>query len=112
MSGINKLYLADNITIQKSINIENDLFETLKKIQEQYNSTFSDLINICIEDLISSNEIKYYAKPSKEILIYKSIMIRKNNLDKLQEIKENTGISITRLVNMSMKRFIDNYNGI
>ena len=37
-------------------------------------------------------------------------MIRQKNIDKLKEIHERTGISFTRLVNLSMKKVLDIYN--
>jgi len=47
---------------------------------------------------------------SGEILIYRSIMLRRYNIEALQKIKNDTGISITRLVNLAIKNFIDKYN--
>ena len=36
-------------------------------------------------------------------------MIRKENVEALNKITKGTGISLTRLVNIAMKEFIDNY---
>ena len=78
MSSIDRLYKKDNYTIQKSINLEDKLYSRLKEIVEkEYDATISDIVNVCIEDLISSDNIKYYAKPDEEITIYRSVMIRK-----------------------------------
>ena len=111
MSAIDRLYKKDNSTVQKSINLEDKLYTNLKQIVEnEYDATISDVINACIEDLISSGNIKYYAKPEGEITIYRSIMIRKENVESLNQITKETGISLTRLVNIAMKEFLDNYN--
>lgn len=111
MSAIDRLYKKDNSTIQKSINLEDKLYTELKQLVEnEYDATISDVINVCIEDLISSGNIKYYAKPEGEITIYRSIMIRKENVKALNKITKETGISLTRLVNIAMKEFLDNYN--
>lgn len=111
MSAIDRLYKKDNSTVQKSINLEDKLYTELKQLVEnEYDATISDLINVCIEDLISSGNIKYYAKPEGEITIYRSIMIRKENVKALNNITKETGISLTRLVNIAMKEFLDNYN--
>lgn len=110
MSAIDRLYKKDNYTIQKSINIEDGLYTNLKEIVDnEYDATISDIVNVCIEDLISSGNIKYYAKPKDEITIYRSIMIRKANVESLNKITQETGISLTRLVNIAMKVFLDKY---
>ncbi len=111
MSAIDRLYKKNNSTVQKSINLEDKLYTNLKQIVEnEYDATISDVINACIEDLISSGNVKYYAKPEGEITIYRSIMIRKENVKALNKITKETGISLTRLVNIAMKEFLDNYN--
>lgn len=111
MSAINRLYKKSNYTIQKSINLEDRLYTKLKEIvDKEYDATISDIVNICIEDLISTGNIKYYAKPTDEITIYRSVMIRKENVEALNKITQETGISLTRLVNIAMKEFLDKYN--
>ena len=111
MSAIDRLYKKNNSTVQKSINLEDKLYTDLKQIAEkEYDATISDVINVCIEDLVSNGNVKYYAKPEGEITIYRSIMIRKENVKALNEITKETGISLTRLVNIAMKEFLDNYN--
>ncbi len=111
MSSIDRLYKKDNCTIQKSINLEDKLYTKLKQIVEnEYDATVSDIINVCIEDLIYKGNIKYYAKPDGEITIYRSVMIRKDNVEALNKITQETGISLTRLVNIAMKEFIIAYD--
>ena len=78
MSAIDRLYKKSNYTVQKSINLEDRLYARLKEIVDKdYDATISDMINVCIEDLLSSGSVKYYAKPEDEITIYRSVMIRK-----------------------------------
>lgn len=111
MSAINRLYKKDNKTIQKCIALDNELYEKLKEITENdYDATISDLINVCVEDYINQNSPSYYAKPFGELSISRSIMLRKENIKGLQKFHRETGISVTRLLNASIKIFIDNYN--
>ena len=111
MSAINRLYKKDNYTVQKSMNLEDKLYTRLKEItNNEYDATISDVINACVEDLISSENIKYYAKPEGEITIYRSIMLRKDNVEALNKVNRETGISVTRLINMAIKQFIDEYD--
>ena len=111
MSAIYKLYKKNNYTIQKSINIEDGLYTKIKEIVEkEYDASISEVINICVEELIEHNNVRYYEKPAGEIVLYRSIMLRKESVEQLNKIKRETGISVTRLVNLAMKEFIDRYN--
>ena len=111
MELIDKLYKKGNYTIQKSINLEDKLYTRLKEIADNdFENTFSDLVNICVENLIEHESyIKYYAKPEYEIAIYRSIMLRKDNVERLEKIKEEKGISVTRLVNIAIKEFLEKF---
>lgn len=111
MSAIDRLYSINNKTVKKSINIDDSLYKRLMRYtKKNYGATISDMINVCIEDLLSTGSVKYYAKPEDEITIYRSVMIRKENAEALNKITQETGISLTRLVNIAMKEFLDKYN--
>ena len=111
MSAIDRLYSINNKTVKKSINIDDSLYKRLMRYtKKNYDATISDMINVCIEDLLSTGSVKYYAKPEDEITIYRSVMIRKENTEALNKITQETGISLTRLVNIAMKEFLDKYN--
>lgn len=111
MSAIDRLYSINNKTVKKSINIDDSLYKRLMRYtKKNYETTISDMINVCIEDLLSTGSVKYYAKPEDEITIYRSVMIRKENAEALNKITQETGISLTRLVNIAMKEFLDKYN--
>lgn len=111
MSAIDRLYSINNKTVKKSINIDDSLYKRLMRYtKKNYDATISDMINVCIEDLLSTGNVKYYAKPEDEITIYRSVMIRKENAEALNKITQETGISLTRLVNIAMKEFLDKYN--
>lgn len=108
MNPIEKLYKRKNATVQKSISIESGLYEKLKSIaKSKYDATISQVVNVCIEELVNSKNIKYYKKPQGEIMIYRSIMLRYENIQELKRIKDETGISITRLINLSIKEFLE-----
>lgn len=112
MGGIGRLYKKENIKINKTINIECELYERLKDLMENvYDTTISELINIAIEDYIERNNPTFYGKPKNEFVTYRSIMIRKNNLEKLKQINDQTSISVTRLINGAIKEFLENIEG-
>ena len=111
MSAINRLYAINNKTIKKSINIDDSLYKRLMKFtKKNYDATFSEIINICIEEYIDESKPSFYEKPKLETVTYRSIMIRKENLTNLQMLHKKTGISVTRLLNCAVKEFLDKYD--
>lgn len=111
MSAISKLYSINNKTVKKSINIDDSLYKKLMKFtKKNYDATFSQVVNICIEEYIAKNKPSFYEKPELENVTYRSIMIRKENLTDLQKMHKKTGISVTRLLNCAVKEFLEKYD--
>ncbi len=111
MSAVNRLYSINNKTVKKSINIDDSLYKRLMNFtKKNYDATFSEVINICIEEYISENKPSFYEKPEFETVTYRSIMIRKENLTNLQKMHKKTGISVTRLLNCAVKEFLEKYD--
>jgi metal-responsive CopG/Arc/MetJ family transcriptional regulator len=111
MSAISKLYSINNKTMKKTINIEDTLYDRLMKfVKKNYDATFSEVINVCIEEYIEKNKPSFYEKPQLETVTYRSIMIRKENLKDLQKMYKKTGISVTRLLNGAVKEFLEKYD--
>ena len=111
MSAIDRLYSIDNKTIKKTINIEDRLYNKIMKFtKENYDATFSEIINVCIEEYVERNRPSFYEKPKLETVTYRSMMIRKENLINLQKIHKKTGFSVTRLLNGAVKEFLEHYD--
>ncbi len=109
MSAVGRLYEIDNKAIKKSINIEDTLYSELIKLsKKKYDATISELINVSIEDYIENNSPSYYEKPERETVTYRSIMLRRKNFEALNSMHRKTGISVTRLLNASVKEFLEN----
>lgn len=109
MNAIYRLYLKSNPSIQKSISIDDTLYEKLKTlIDKKYDATISDIINVALENYIDKNVPTFYEKPKLESTTYRSVMIRSNNLNGLQKMHKETGISVTRLLNSAIKEFLEN----
>ena len=111
MSAIDRLYSINNKTVKKSINIDDSLYKRLMRyIKKNYDATFSEVMNVCIEEYVYENKPSFYEMPENETVTYRSIMIRKENLDNLQKLHKKTGISVTRLLNCAVKKFLDKYD--
>ena len=96
MEPIERLYKKEK-TVTRSLHIDEDLYEKLQIL--------------CETSLQNKDKIKFYKKPYKCDSIYRSILFRKEYYDKLIEIRDERGISFSRLVNGSIKDFLDKYNG-
>ncbi len=111
MSAINRLYSISNKTTKKTINLDDSLYDKLMNFtNNNYDATFSEVINVCIEEYIEKNKPKFYEKPKTETVTYRSIMIRQENLKSLQQMYKKTGISVTRLLNSAIKDFLEKYD--
>ncbi len=111
MSAIDRLYFINNKTIKKTVNIDDTLYNKLMKlVKKNYDATFSEVVNVCIEEYIEKNKPSFYEKPKLETVTYRSIMIRKENLKNLQTMYKKTGISVTRLLNGAIKEFLEKYD--
>lgn len=103
-----KLYELENKTVPKSINIDDSLYEKIRNaIENVYDAKLSDIINVALEEYIERDNPTYYAKPKLETVTYRNLMLRKNNIKKMNEYHQRTGISFTRLVNSAIKEFFD-----
>ena len=111
MSAVDRLYSINNKTVKKSINIDDSLYKRLMRFtKKNYDATFSEVMNVCIEEYVYENKPSFYEKPENETVTYRSIMIRKENLSNLQKFHKKTGISVTRLLNCAVKEFLDKYD--
>lgn len=110
MEPIQRLYKKDKI-ITRSLHIDEDLYLKLQYLCDNvYDTSISKIINVAVETALQDkNKIKFYKKPYKIDSIYRSILFRKEFYDKLIEIREEKGISFSRLVNGSIKNFLENY---
>ncbi len=112
MEPIQRLYKKGNL-ITRSLHIDEDLYNKLQYLSDNvYDASVSKLINVCIEtSLLHKDRVKYYKKPYKTDSIYRSIMLREEFYEELIRLKDETGISFSRLVNGSIKEFLDKYDG-
>ena len=103
-----KLYKKENKTQPKSINIDDSLYEKIRQATDKvYDAKLSDVINVAIEEYIERNKPTFYAKPKMETVTYRNLMLRRKNIEKMNEYHKKTGISFTRLVNGAIKEFFD-----
>lgn len=78
MKTIKRLYKKSNYTIRKTITIDDRLYTKIKELSDkEYDATISELINVCIEEMIDRKDVWYMPKPKGEIAIYRRIMVHR-----------------------------------
>ena len=77
MSAIDRLYSIDNKTIKKTVNIDDSLYKKLMKfVNKNYDASFSEIVNVCIEEYIEANNPSFYEKPKLETVTSKKCIKR------------------------------------
>lgn len=75
-----------------------------------YDATVSKLINACIDDLVETEDVKIYPKTGNELYLKHSVLLRRYSLDNLEKLKIKYGFSIYRLINIALKRALDDFD--
>lgn len=95
--------------LKTTIVIDNSLYEKLIELSDmKYQTSVNQLINACIEELIKTKNIHEYSKEKGELSIQHSLLIRKSLFEGLEELRQETKISIYKLVNISIKNALEN----
>lgn len=111
-NSIYRLWLKEE-QVKRSIHIDDNLYEKLQDLSENvFEASVSRIVNVAIEYCLCQENpnIKYYKKPKGVESIYRSILLKKSFYDKLVSIRENTGISVSRLLNYCIKIFLEDYD--
>lgn len=94
---------------RRNYEIDDTLFIKLEHLAQVYDANLTDLANVCIEQLIKSENIAVFEKPDNELPVTHTLLIRESNLIGLENLKEKYGVSIYKLVNIAIKNVLDEY---
>lgn len=101
--GVFDRFFSKEKLIRKTIEIDNNLYEELRKISDnKYDASVNKLINASIEELIKTENIKVYIKDKNEISLKHTLLIRESLVIALDKLKDKYGLSIYKLVNMAI----------
>ena len=110
ISAFNKFYDKD-VIIQKTFEIDSNLYDKTEFLSENiYDASVSKLINAFIDDLVETEDIKLYPKDGTELYTKHSLLLRRYSLDNLETLKSKYGISVYKLINMAIRRALDEYD--
>ncbi|MCI9063868.1 MAG: hypothetical protein HFJ17_04630 [Clostridia bacterium] len=108
MTIFSKFYKKEKM-LSRTLEIDETLYEKLNYLSKNvYDASINKLVNASIEELIDSENIKFY-KSTRNSYISRSFLIRESFLEKLYILKKKYRISIYLLVNIAIKNAIDEW---
>ena len=103
-------FLSKEKWIKKSAEIEGRLYDRLKEISEnELDASINKIVDACISDLELGEKVVIYKKENNEINVARSVIIRESMYKKLEEMREKYGISISKLINIAIRKKIKKY---
>ena len=92
---------------RRNYEIDDTLYSRLEELANTtYDATVTDLINACLEYLIETENIDLYKKDKQEITLMHTVNIKESNLTGLERLKGKYGVSICKLVNISIRNVL------
>lgn len=93
--------------LRRNYAIEDSLYIRLKQSSLIYEASLSDLLNICLEDLIKREAVVLYDRTSGSYFGMHMFHVWESNVIGLDCLKEKYGVNIQQLVNMAIKNALD-----
>lgn len=109
MEWYNRFYKKER-WVKKSVEIEGKLYDRLKEISnKEIDASVNKIIDACIDDFEIGDKVIIYKKDKNEINVGRSIIVRESIYKKLEEMREKYGISISKLINISIRVGLEKY---
>ena len=97
--------------IRRTFSVDYRLYDKLKYLTDNiYDVSINKLVNICIKELIETENIKLYKVDYKEHKMDRTYLIPKSYLLELEKLKSKYNISVTKLINIAIYNAIENDN--
>lgn len=97
--------------VKKSAEIEGNLYDRLKEIaNDELDASVNKLIDACIDEFEMGDKVIIYKKEKGEIDVARSIIVRESIYKKLEEMRVKYGISISKLINISIREGLTKYD--
>ena len=108
MQILDKYLLRKEKTISKKIDIDSSLYEQLTDLSKNvYDASINKIVNVAILELIETENVKPFRKKDDEISEAHSFLIRESSYQKLEELRDEYGISLYRLVNIAINNALN-----
>lgn len=94
--------------IRKTFSVDDRLYDKLKYLSDNiYDVSINKLVNICIKELIDTENVKLYVTEYKENRIDRTYLIPESYLKSLDVLKNKYNIPVTRLINIAIYNVIE-----
>lgn len=107
MGAFDRFWEKGNL-LKKTIVIDNTFYEKLNELAKtKYQTSTNQLINGCIEELLRTKKINVYVRPKGEISEQRSLLIREELFEGLEQMRDKYHLSIYKLVNIAIKNALE-----
>lgn len=112
MGAFDRFWEKGNL-LKKTIVINNTFYEKLNELAKtKYQTSTNQLINACIEELLRTKKINVYVRPKGEISEQRSLLIREELFEGLEQMREEYNLSIYKLVNIAIKNALEEIESV
>ena len=91
---------------RRNYEIEDSLYSKLEELSKVYDASVTELINVCLSNLIETENVIVYQKDDNELSVTHTILVRESNLSGLENLKAKYGVSISKLVNIAIRNIL------
>lgn len=102
MSVFEQYLLKKDNGIRRRIVVDSSLYKRLVETSKYYEASINKMVNIAILELIKSQNIKIYPRPTNENIEPHNFLIRESSYKELEKMKEKYGLSIFKLINIAI----------
>jgi len=100
-----KLFKREN-KYRRNYEIQESLYAQLEYLSEIYDATIPEIINICVDYLIQTQNVRFFERDKKDSLISRTIGMKESNIIGLEQLNEKYGVGISRLVNIAINNVL------
>jgi len=107
MQFFDERFRKRQMRFRRNYDIIDDLYKKMEEVSEIYDATIPDIFNVCIEELVSSENIVLYEKSEGERTAPHTILIWESNVEGLEKLNTKYGVSIRKLVNIAIRNVFE-----
>lgn len=111
MSIFDGYLLKKEKLLTRRIEIDCSLYEKLKELSNEYDASINKIVNIAIIDMIKNKNVKLYERPNNELTEAHNFAIRESSYKELENLRSKYGLSIYKLINISIYNAINDRKG-
>lgn len=92
--------------VQRKYELEDEVYEFLLEASKTYNASISDILNLCISELLKTNNFKVYTNNLDLTYPARTLYISEKSLTELTKLKKSTNMTIKGLLNTAVRNIM------